>query len=341
VTTLRPDASAELPGLPGEDVGQAGVPLPGPAGPPDVLAAGVICWRRQRDGGLEVLLVHRPGHDDWSWPKGKPERRESLPECAVRETAEETGNTVVLGRPLPTVRYPLPDGRTKEASYWAAQAVGQGHPTAPATEIDGTEWVPLELAREQITYPDDLAPLTALAGFADDGTLATSTAMIVRHATARPRDAWARADAERPLVASGRRQAMALAALLQCWRPEYVLSSSCRRCLETLGPYAAVTGTRVRAKGGLTEDGYRRSPEKTHRHTERLLQNTHGGALCTHRPVLEGVMRTLRERSLPEVARELPSTSPYLRPGEVLVAHVTHSTGGPPRIVATEHHGTR
>jgi 8-oxo-dGTP diphosphatase len=79
--------------------------------PPDVVAAGVLCWRRCRDGSVEVLLVHRPGHDDWSWPKGHPERRESLTECAVREAAEEAGVVVTLGRTLPTTRYLLPDGQ--------------------------------------------------------------------------------------------------------------------------------------------------------------------------------------------------------------------------------------
>ncbi|HET9658266.1 MAG TPA: NUDIX domain-containing protein, partial [Kineosporiaceae bacterium] len=94
-----------------------GDPSPAPDDPPVpemVRAAGVICWRpareRRRDRGstgtdgthrpdpdLEVLLVHRPRYDDWSWPKGKLEPGESLPECAVRETAEETGARVVLG----------------------------------------------------------------------------------------------------------------------------------------------------------------------------------------------------------------------------------------------------
>ena len=40
-------------------------------------AAGVLCWRRARDG-LEVLLVHRPRYDDWSWPKGKAHPGEPL-----------------------------------------------------------------------------------------------------------------------------------------------------------------------------------------------------------------------------------------------------------------------
>ena len=93
------------------------------------LAAGVLCWRRARDG-LEVLLVHRPRYDDWSWPKGKTRASEVLPVTAVREAAEETGLVVRLGRPLGQVRYLLEDGRPKEVTYWAAVSTGivQGEP---------------------------------------------------------------------------------------------------------------------------------------------------------------------------------------------------------------------
>src|SRR5699024_4347856 len=59
-----------------------------------VHAAGAVVWREHRDR-LEVLLIHRPRYDDWSWPKGKPRKKETLPGCAVREIAEETGIEVV------------------------------------------------------------------------------------------------------------------------------------------------------------------------------------------------------------------------------------------------------
>jgi 8-oxo-dGTP diphosphatase len=333
VTALRPDTSADLGDLPRETAPQA---VPDAA--PDLVAAGVLCWRR-RDGDLEVLLVHRPGYDDWSWPKGKPERRESLAECAVREAAEETGVVAVLGRPLPPVRYVLPDGQVKEVSYWAARVAGRGRPTAKRREVDAVEWVRLDVAAQRLTHANDAGPLGTLTDFAADGLLATAATLIVRHASARPRDSWARADGERPLVASGKRQAMALATLLQCWRPDYVLSSPWRRCLQTMDPYSTVAGVRVRTKGGLTEDGFRRSPAKARRHTQRLLDHAHGGALCTHRPVLEGVLQALRERCTPQIAAQLPDTTPYLRPAEIIVAHVAHPDGGRPRIVAIERHG--
>ena len=42
-----------------------------------VRAAGALVWR-QEGKHLEVLVVHRPRYDDWSFPKGKVESRESV-----------------------------------------------------------------------------------------------------------------------------------------------------------------------------------------------------------------------------------------------------------------------
>ena len=56
----------------------------------EVLAAGMLPWRRV-PGGLEVMVIHRPRYDDWSFPKGKLDPDEHVTTAAVREVAEETG----------------------------------------------------------------------------------------------------------------------------------------------------------------------------------------------------------------------------------------------------------
>ena len=66
-------------------------------------AGGVVV--RHGDGESEVLLVHRPRYDDWTFPKGKAEPGESDEECALREVAEETRLDCKLVRELPSTSY--------------------------------------------------------------------------------------------------------------------------------------------------------------------------------------------------------------------------------------------
>src|SRR5690606_39616844 len=91
-----------------------------------VLAAGTVVWRLDERKKLEVLLVHRPRYDDWSWPKGTQANGETLAACAVRETEEETGVPVILGQPLPKVSYKLGNGVRKEVHFWAARPAPPG-----------------------------------------------------------------------------------------------------------------------------------------------------------------------------------------------------------------------
>jgi 8-oxo-dGTP pyrophosphatase MutT (NUDIX family)/phosphohistidine phosphatase SixA len=309
-------------------------------------AAGVLCWRRARSDAddLEVLLVHRPRYDDWSWPKGKVKDPESLPRTAVREAAEETGLDVVLGRPLGDIQYRLPDGRDKNVVYWAATAVGPtaGDPadveeTSGPPEVDELAWLPPREAEARLTREADAAPLRALERSAAAGDLATAPVLVVRHGTSRPRDSWAGADADRPLISAGRRQARALVPLLACWRPQRLVSSPWKRCMDTVEPYATAVGLAVRTKGSLSEDGARRSPGRTRRNVQRLLDRGRPALLCTHRPVLAEVLGVVRAACTPDAAAVVPDSNPFLAPGEVLVAHVAVGRW-PARVVAVERH---
>lgn len=117
-------------------------------------AAGGVVWRRQPGGDLEIILVHRPGHDDWSLPKGKAEAGEDDLACALREVEEETAVQAAAGPELPTTRYLDRDGRSKVVRYWAMEPVAVGvH--KPDDEIDEIRWLSLAQARLQMTYGAD------------------------------------------------------------------------------------------------------------------------------------------------------------------------------------------
>ena len=198
-------------------------------------AAGAVTWRRcaPRPGssgkrGVEVLLVHRPRYDDWTFPKGKPDPGEDLVATAVREVAEETAQLVRLGHPLPDTRYRVAGG-PKRVSYWAARVVGEtATPFTPNREIDDLRWVRPGDARRLLSYEHDLDLLDAFLALRDVKAHRTRTLVVVRHGKAKAREHWRRDDLLRPLTPSGRGRADALVPLLEAYGVRRVVSSSRR-----------------------------------------------------------------------------------------------------------------
>jgi 8-oxo-dGTP diphosphatase len=124
-----------------------------------VRAGGGVVWRRRDDGGLEIVLVHRPQYDDWSLPKGKVDPGETDEEAALREVEEETGLKTTLGPELPSTRYKDRYGRDKIVRYWAMPVhsgeVGAQH------EVDDARWVPIDTAKRMLSYDRDIEVIDA------------------------------------------------------------------------------------------------------------------------------------------------------------------------------------
>ena len=116
---------------------------------------------RSGDEAVEVLLVHRPRYDDWTFPKGKANNGESDEHCAVREVEEETGLRCRLDEELPSTVYRDGKGREKRVRYWRMRAL---HGRArPQHEVDAVEWLTLVDAHERLSYERDRDVLEALA----------------------------------------------------------------------------------------------------------------------------------------------------------------------------------
>ncbi|MEU8124407.1 NUDIX hydrolase [Spirillospora sp. NPDC049024] len=210
---------------------------------PDVVrAAGTLLWR----DGPEFALIHRPRHDDWSFPKGKVDPGEHVLRAAVREVEEETGVVPRLGRRLPTVSYPLGE-RTKLVDYWAARPAG-GSAFAPNEEVDELVWLPAEEAEARLSYRHDADLLRAFL----QGPLHTAPLVILRHGCAGEKSAWREADELRPLDGTGRAEAAELADLLHSYGPMRVVSSATARCLETVLPYARRVRVPVETEAAFT-----------------------------------------------------------------------------------------
>lgn len=125
-----------------------------------VRAGGGVVSRRGDDGRLEILLVHRPRYDDWTFPKGKCDAGEADEACAAREVEEETGLRCTLGAELPTIRYVDNRRRDKVVRYWAMTVEAQVD-WAPGDEVDDQAWVPVDEAAARLSYARDLPVLEA------------------------------------------------------------------------------------------------------------------------------------------------------------------------------------
>jgi 8-oxo-dGTP diphosphatase len=123
-----------------------------------VRAAGGLVWRRGGGDLLELVLVHRPASDDWSFPKGKLDEGETEEAAAVREVEEETGLRCRLARDLGTISYQDSRGRPKTVRYWEMRPIGGA--LGPAGEIDDARWVSLDAANAMLTYARDRRLLT-------------------------------------------------------------------------------------------------------------------------------------------------------------------------------------
>lgn len=317
-------------------------------------AAGALVWR-EKGGDLQVLLVHRPRYDDWSFPKGKLESGESLCACAVREVAEETGVQVRLEQPLETVRYRLGDGTRKEVRYWAARELDRGSPALAArgriprasrSEIDGVQWMGVKEARKRLDHAIDRDLLGSLVDLWEDDKLDTWTLVLVRHARAVKRSVWNRPkkrtaeqdEATRPLTGDhGRARARALAPILAAYGVGRAISSPWRRCCDTMAPYCRAAGLNLELEPAITEHAHAAAPKATRKVVEKALRMREGPvALCTHRPVLPAVMDVVAEYAPGKLLRSVPNRDPWLKTGEIMVIHMARRPHGKIRAVAIE-----
>jgi 8-oxo-dGTP pyrophosphatase MutT (NUDIX family) len=120
---------------------------------------------RPGDDGLEILLVHRPRYDDWSFPKGKRDGDETDEATARREVLEETGLAVVLGVELGEARYRDSKGRPKIVRYWlmTPDPDDPGPGFSPNHEVDELRWCTLPEAAKLLSYAHDRALLSHAA----------------------------------------------------------------------------------------------------------------------------------------------------------------------------------
>ena len=245
-------------------------------------AAGGVVWR-QGPSGIEVLLVHRPGYDDWTFPKGKLESGECLVECARREVLEEAGVRPRIGRYLGDISYERQEGRPKVVHYWAMHA--DEIDFAPSSEVDRIRWVDGTSLADHVSYATERGLSERLTdGWRDPA----DRILLVRHADAGKRDRGPNPDSARPLSKRGHTEAEGLVKTLEGFPVDAVLTSYATRCRQTVIPIAA-------ARKRVPQLAIELWEESGLADVMELLRDRPDGTtlLCSHRPIVKAILRAL------------------------------------------------
>lgn len=250
------------------------------AGGATVHAAGAVLWRPDAESGEpRIAVIHRPGYDDWSIPKGKLDRGETAPVAAVREILEETGQHAHLGRRVAKVTYPVSSG-TKVVRYWSARA--HGGDFEPNREVDDLLWLPPGDACDRLSYPLDRKVLGRFLKRPFD----TQTVLIVRHGTAGRKARYKGDDRKRPLDGTGRKQAKSLVPQLLAFGADEVYAADRVRCSQTVEPLATVLGVPITSEPTLTEEAYAESPKAAHKRVLEIAAESSTPVICTQGKVI-------------------------------------------------------
>ncbi|MBB6173645.1 8-oxo-dGTP diphosphatase [Nocardiopsis mwathae] len=325
-----PDEATITSAFPPRDTAPAGYMEP-------IRAAGAVLWR-DVDGAdghgkvREVALIHRPDRRDWTLPKGKVKNGEHLLTAAVREVTEETGLRPVLGRRIPPQRY-LKSGWPKQVEWWAATSTGPSM-FSPNDEVDALQWLPIAEARRRLSYDHDIQVLDNIVC----GPLETFPVILMRHASAGEKKAWADSDLLRPLDEVGRADALELAEVLAAFGAPRVVSSAAARCTETMLPYAVANGAQMRTERAFTVQTFDRANpvydrKAAHDAFADLLQDGQPTVVCTHGELVTEMMRDALGRLGAPVTQQLS-----LRKGTFWVVHVSASDR---TLAAIERHTVR
>ncbi len=117
-----------------------------------IIAAGAVVTRNN-NGRTEYLVIHRGYRNDWSFPKGKADEKESIEETAKREILEETGLIVEFEKKLKSQEYKV-NGKEKIVHYWLAKNMADVNFKAN-DEVDELKWLNKTEATKILSYKAD------------------------------------------------------------------------------------------------------------------------------------------------------------------------------------------
>lgn len=150
-------------------------------------AAAILVLRPSvEEGGLELLLLHKPRKSDaWQLPQGGVEAGESAEQCAVRELSEEAGlkNATVIGTSDRVYSYDFPASfrrfrpdavKGQRIAFVYALVSRDAIVSVDDVEVNDHVWIPITALSKYITRREYRAMVEALY---------TEAASLVHHAS--------------------------------------------------------------------------------------------------------------------------------------------------------------
>ncbi|MDC9836760.1 NUDIX hydrolase [Rhizobium binxianense] len=120
----------------------------------DVAQAGAICYRRDRKGRFEVLLIGSRRNGRWGVPKGHIEGRELSSAAALREAFEEAGIIgVVDSTPFGSFTYQKGTSTNRYTVAVHLLKVSKVAGTFPEKGVRKTQWFLLKDAVRDAAQP--------------------------------------------------------------------------------------------------------------------------------------------------------------------------------------------
>lgn len=119
--------------------------------------AGGVVWRRNRKGGIEILLI-QDAKDRWTIPKGHIEEGETAKETAEREIREETGlQQMSMGSWLGRINFQYRRASSlvlMTTEIFLVEAKGDTDAIKPEEWMRGIKWLAATDALDKIEYED-------------------------------------------------------------------------------------------------------------------------------------------------------------------------------------------
>ena len=105
----------------------------------------------------KVALIYRPSLNDYSFAKGHMEEGETVKDCAIRETIEETGRAVKLLKddPIYINKYQTPSGEDVEVYLYLALDCGEFEGEIAEKDREICEWYSIDEIAEKLTYDNN------------------------------------------------------------------------------------------------------------------------------------------------------------------------------------------